>query len=244
MTDETKPAEDVSALKAKLSELDERAKRFEGLYVDTSKKLKTFEGIDLDRLKADSEALAQHLRDKAAESKDPADLKKWQESQTAKIRSEIQKKLDELESENKSLKSTNHELTVVDKAMERIGGRFNEDTHMFIKQYVRDQVDRDDKGELYIRGEDKQPRYSPSKPANRLSLEEWADEIAQKHPSAAKATVPRGSGKGGERMNGNSMSVDSLRYMGMSAADRAKIPQADRGAMAIEALKNVRFGAK
>ena len=244
MTDEAKaPAEDVNALKAKLNEYDERAKRFEALATDYEKKLSRYKGVDLDRLKADSEALAQKIRDEAAQSKDPADLKKWQEAQSAKIRSEVQRELDDLRDTNKKLAGVNHELTVVDKAMERIGGRFNDDMHPFIKGYIRQQVERDDKGELYIKGEDGEARYSPSKPANRLSLDEWAEELAQKHPSAAKATVPRGSGKGGEKINGTA-GVDSLRFMSMTPEQRAKLPSKDRGALAMEALKNIPLNAK
>lgn len=240
MADEaTKDAVDVNALRAELSAKDERAKRFEGQLATAERELARFKGVDLEKLKADSDALAQLTREQAG--KNPEDLKKWQDAQTAKIRGEIQKQIDELAEENKKLKGTNHELMVVDRAMEKLAPRFNDDGHGFIKDYIRRSVDRNDKGEFLIKGEDGEARYSKANPAHYLSLDEWADELANKHPSIAKATTPRGSGRATERVNGSAGSIDVARYAKMSREQQLAIPAKERGELATAYLSTIKL---
>lgn len=236
MADESKV--DVEKLQQDYSKLDERAKRFEAMSVDLEKKLKRFEGVDLDKLKADSEALSTVMRDKA--SQNPDDLKKWQEATEAKIRTQYQAKIETTEAELQKVRGINREMLVVDKAMEKIGTRFNDDGHLFVKQYVRGQVDRDENGNFIVKDEKGEPRYSPSKPAEKLSLEEWADEIAGKHPSIAKASVPRGSAKPGEKIAGTT-GVDVARYVRMSREEQLRLDPKDRADLAKAALAGVKY---
>lgn len=233
--------EEYNTLKAELSQRDERAKRFESQLADLEKKHAKFKDVDLDRLRADSSALAELQRQRAAAN--PDDLKTWREEQKVSLRRELQTELEGLTAENKRLSTQNRELLIVDKAMAEIGPKFNEDGHVFIKQYIRESIDRDEAGNFVVKDNRGESRYSTKKPAEKLSLVEWAEELASKHPSIAKSTTVAGSKNPSLRQtNGTSQSLDVDRYLRMTDAERSALSVTDSGKLAIEAMKGIRVG--
>lgn len=228
--------EEFAGLQTKLTELDTRAKRFEGMATDLEKKLERYKDLDPVEYKANKEAL-EELRRELAEKGDKNDLKKWRTDTEGKIRSEVQKQIDTLQAERDQLLKEAKELKIVDKAMEKIAAKFNEDGHGFVKDYVRRSVDRDDTGEFIVKDEKGAVRYSASKPAQRLTIEEYAEEIAAKHPSIAKPSVTSGTMKPGEKLSGGAGDPALTRYLKMTPEERSKLPIADRHKLAQAAAK-------
>jgi hypothetical protein len=232
---------DVGALQAKLNEQETRAKRFEGMVKDLEVKLESFRGIDPQEVKALKEELDIVKRERAEKS--PDDLKKWQSEKEQEIRRGIQKDLDEMKAALGKVRGENHELKVVEKAVEQIGAKFNDDTLPFIKQYIRQSVDREGE-DFIIKDETGNVRYSRSNPAAKMSIAEFAEEIASKHPSMARPETRGGTGTGGTKSSGTgAISVD--RYMKMTPEQRAKeIPDArERGKLAQQALSSMKFSS-
>lgn len=234
-------AGDSGALEAKVTELDTRAKRFEGLLATAEKDLAKFKGLDIEKLKADSEALTQ-LQHERAQNK-PEELKAFREAEREKIRKEFAPKLEEYETENKKLKGSLHEHLIVDKALTTVGAKFNEDAHIFVKDMIRRSMDRDEQGNIVVKDEQGNVRYSRAKPTEKLGLEEWAEEIASKHPSIAKPTVTSGSKSAGQvKLPSGGGVLDVASYIKMTPEQRAKIDPKDRGALATAAAGQIRLG--
>jgi exonuclease VII large subunit len=222
----------------------ERAQRFEAQLVDLQKKLEPFEKIDLEKLKAHSEELDILKRKQAGKS--PEELDAWKKEQrdaiNKELRTEVQKELDGLRTEKETLSSRVTELEVVDKAMNELAPRFNEDVHPFIKDIVRQRVKKAEDGSLLVHNERGEPAYSPNDPNKPMSLGGLADELATKHPSFAKAEVVAGGrNNAGQQRNGNVK--DGLHaYLHATPEERAaRWTQAERGAFAIDAMKQVKL---
>jgi len=235
---ETTATPSVEELQAKINQLQERSQRFEGMSKDLEVKLKAYDGVDLARLKADAEALAIVQRENA--SKNPEELKKWRDTESQKIRGEVQKQLDEADAERKLLRKQNHEMRVIDKAVEKIGDRFNTDTIDIVKNFISGVIDRDEKGEFIVKDEEGNARFHPQKPAQKMTLEDWAEELATKRPSLAKPTTVKGSGKAGEK-TASGMAIGAERYLKMSAAERAQLPRETQQEMAAQVLNGMKI---
>lgn len=229
----TVSAEQVNELKAQLAQADERAKRFEGLFTDLEKRYSSVKDIDPVAYKAMQEDY-DNLRKQAAQG-DKNEIDRLLADKEKALTSRFETKLNELQTLTEKLQSENKELKVVDRAMETIGGRFNDDTHGFIKQFVRQAVDRGESGDFVVKDEQGNVRYSKQNPSKPLSLEEYADELAEKHPSLARANVPAGGVQNGQRLPSGAqvdlaaylnpakhaqMDIETRHKLGPQAADR------------------------
>lgn len=230
---------DFNKLQADYNGAVERARRFEGQLADVEKKLEPFKKHNIDELLAAKEE-RDLLKEETAKSKGGADLDTFKKELEGKVRGQYQKNIDDLTGELEKYKKENKELSIVDRAMTEIGARFNDDTHPFIKQFIRQSVDKDEQGNFVVKDEKGNLRYGANTPSVPMSLANFADEIATKHPSMAKANVTAGSLKGGTQTPGRSAFVDVQRYMQMSREEQLKIPQAERGKLAMAALSQMK----
>lgn len=205
--------DEFNELKAQLTQADERAKRFEGLFTDLEKRFNSVKDIDPVAYKAMQEDY-DNLRKQAATG-DKDEIDRLLADKEKQITTRFETKLTELQSLTDRLQSENKELKVVDRAMETIGGRFNDDTHGFIKQYVRQAVDRGESGDFVVKDDAGNVRYSKQNPSKPLTLEEFADELAEKHPSLARANVPAGGVQNGQRLPSGAQ-VDLAAYLNPS----------------------------
>jgi hypothetical protein len=230
-------ATELAELRTQLAKLDERAKRFEGMAVDYQKQLDNFKGIDPERYKAISEDY-ENLRRQTA--KTPEDVEKLVKEKEAEIRSQYQGQQDELKSKYELTSRELHELKVVDRALDQVGGIFNEDMLPFVKEQIRKEIDRDAEGNFIVKGKDGKPAYSAKEPAKVKSISEWAEDIAARHPSMVRSTARGGAFQKGEPVSGNG--IDAARYL--DAANRGNlsgISMEQRGKLAQEVLRNIKI---
>jgi hypothetical protein len=232
--DKTISFEEHTKVQQNFQREEEKRQRLEAELVDLKKRFEPFEKVDLTQLRADAEAYHQMRKDTA---KTPEEIDKLVTDKEKRIRAEVQKELDELKNKEHTLSSRVKELEIVDRAMSQIGGIFNDDMQDFVKGHVRVCVDKNDAGELIVRDERGELRYSRTDRTKPMTLREFAEEIAEKHPSTAKPTQTKGAMQAGERSNGTSHTVPVERYLRMSAQERATLPVDERRKLAVEAVK-------
>jgi hypothetical protein len=225
MADEkTVSFEEHSRIVQDLQKATDRAQRMEAKLTDLER---SFEKVkDIDPLKYKAVLEDYDLMRKEQAKGDPAKIDELVKEKEARIRAEVQKEIDELRGKSGKYESELKELRVVDKAMNEIGGAFNDDMHPFIKQYIRSQVDLGNDG-LIIKDDKGETRYSRADRTKPMSLREFADEIAEKHPSAAKSKAVAGSMQAGTKSNGSG-GMDGARWNAMTEAQRAAYPLEDR----------------
>lgn len=212
----------------------ERAQRFEGQVVNLQKEMERFKGVDLDKLKADSEALAQLMKDNAKKSGNQDDIDALLTKKEKEIRDELQSKIEEWQGKATTYEQQVRELTIIDKGFSKVSSIFNDDTHDFIKDIFRRSVELDKDGHFVVKDKDGKARYS-AKAANKLmTIEELAEEIAEKHPSFARATQVKAGRQNGQAAGPSADEVS--RYLKMSPAERAKLPPTKRMELAKQAI--------
>ena len=228
--------EQYNELQTKLAQTDERAKKFESQFVDVNKKLEKFASINLDEVAAMRDSLAQFEREKA--SKNPEKLKEWQQTKEAELRKQFQDEIDKREAAIKQLSTRARELEVVDKAIDAIRGKFTDDAISIHKDmYIRRFVDRDESGNFVIKDDRGEVRYSPGQANVRMTLDEFAEEIAKRHPSTARSTVTPGAKQNGTVVSGNGNSNGASVAAYLDPNQRAKMPAAERFKLAQQVLK-------
>jgi len=233
--------EEHSKLQQQLETERTRARDFEAKFTDIEKKLKTYEGIDLEKLKAAAEEaeILKRQNAKTPEQMEAAirEAEKKYADREAQVRKEVQGQLDAVTKERDEFKGKYRELSVTDKAMAEIGGIFNEDMHPFIKQYIRQSVDTDDRGEFVVKDERGEMRYSRTDRAKPMPLKEFAAEIAERHPSAAKASTRTGDMQAGTRSNGAGGDMTPERWLRLTPEQRAQYKPEDQRKFALEAVR-------
>lgn len=218
------------AVNSDLEKAIERARRFESQLADAEKKLKQYEGVNLEELKAAKEE--RDILARKAKGIDEDQFNKVIQEKEKEWESRFSKRIKELEEINSNLSSKNKELDIVDKAYGEIGSKFNDDAAIFVKEQIRKFVDRSDDGQFIIKGDNGKERYNSNNPAQLFSLTDFADEFAKKHPSLAKSTVLNGgktSGNISGKINGKMSAEDFYR---LPASERAKYPASERQEMA------------
>jgi hypothetical protein len=235
---DTVSVEAYNELKAQVSKLDERAKRFEGLVKDYELKFENYKGINPEEVKALKEDY-DNIRKQSVKS--PEDIDKLISEKENELRSSFQKQLDEARAKAESSGKELHELLVVDKALEQVGGNFALDMHAIVKEMLRREVDRDADGNLIIKGKDGKPAYSAKEPAKLKSLAEWVEDIGARHPSMLASTAKGGALNKSEQTTGVS-GIDARRYIdAVNRGNKDSIPMKDRGEQATKVLSNIPF---
>ena len=224
----------------KYQQADARAKRFEGQLVDLQRQFESFSKLgDPDSIRGKLEDYDNLKRDKATGS--PEDLDAWKKDTESEIRGELQKDIDGLKSAVAEKDKKLNELQVVDKTMSQIGGMFNDDTHDFIKQYVREGVKLDESGDLIVHDGEGNPRYSPGNASVKMTVSEYAEELAGKHPSMAKAQNVAGGKQGVQKAGSGGAGIDINRFSKMSKEERAKLPVDDRRKLSSQLANEMRL---
>lgn len=176
----------------------ERARSLEAESVHYKKELERFKNIDPDEHFALKDAVKQAEREQAKDPKEQEDIIRRQLSE------EYAEKIQALESELGQQRKTNHELQVVDKALDKVADRFNSDTLPFIKGIIRESVDIDEQGNFLIKDAQGNQRLNGS--AKPMTLDEFGQELAEKYPSMAKAQTAAGGKQAGQKVSGNGQS--------------------------------------
>ena len=233
--------EEHTKVRQQLDTAQERARNFEAKFTDMEKRFKAFENVDLEKLKAQAEE-AEILKRQNAKTPEQIEQliketeKKYADKE-AQIRREVQEQLNAATKERDDYKGKYRELSITDKAMAEIGNVFNEDMHPFIKQYIRQSVDTDDRGEFIVKDDRGELRYSPTDRAKPMSVKELATEIAERHPSAAKSTTRTGDHQTATRSNGVGGEMTTERWLRLTPEQRKQYKPEDQRKFALEAVR-------
>jgi hypothetical protein len=225
----------LTALQQELTKATERAQRFEGQLVDVQKNLEKYKGIDLDKLKADSDALTQLMKEKAGTSGNQTDIDALIAKREKEIRDQLQPELETWQTKASTLEQQVKELTIIDRGFSQVSGMFNDDTHDFIKDIFRKSVAQDDTGAFIVKDKDGKMRYSPKAANVPMTLTELAQEIADKHPSFGKSTAVKGARQLGDSAGASADEVN--RYLSMSPSERQQLPKEKRLVLSKLAIK-------
>lgn len=187
----TVSAEDFEKLQAKYD-------RTLGELTDVKKTLDQFKGIDIAKLKADSEALTQLEKEVASTS--PDKLKEWKDKEKQKLRDEVAKELKEAKELTEKLSKENRKLKITDKVFAAIAPKFNEDVHDDLKEYAERYGDLDDQGNIIFKDAQGNPRFKNGN--EPFTIEDFGAELVQKKPSWAKASFTGGTHQNGATTKG------------------------------------------
>ncbi len=219
-------------VKQQLDHERERSQRFEAQLVDLQKKVEAFNGVDLDKLRADSEALQHLQRDNAIGNREQIDSLINEAVST--VRTEAATTIDALKEQISARDKQLHELQVVDAAMNKIGGLFNDDMQPFIKQTLRDNITKTDSGDLVVIDSDGKVKYNDDQ--KPMGINDFAKELVSKYPSMARPTVKSGAMPNGTVQVGGA-ELTPERYSQMSKEERAQLPPVKRKELAAKLFK-------
>jgi hypothetical protein len=201
---------------------------------DMKRRMTKFESLDVEKLKADAEAL-RLLQEKDA-SGDPEKMKKLVKDREAEIRASVEQDIQKLKKSLEELTNRNKELEVTERVFALASARFNEDTYEDVKEKIRRHCNLADGGiSVTIDGK---PAYEPGSASKPMSPESFVNWLVEQRPSWAKPTNKGGTRtEGAKNTNGaaagKSYSLSQLQNMDsaeqrkaaaeMPAEDRAKI---------------------
>lgn len=196
-TQDSTPAQETVS-KADLDRVLSLKQSADAEIADLKAQMKRYENIDPDEFHAMKDSIKQFERDAAKNPEEREEVIKQQLSE------QFADKISGLESQASQLAKENHELKVVDKALEAIADRFNADTLPFIKSLIRESVDVNESGEFLVKDGQGKARLNGS--AKQMTLAEYADELTEKYPSMAKSQTTAGGKQPGQKVSGNGKS--------------------------------------
>lgn len=194
----------------------ERAQRLEGQVVELTRKVSAFDGIDLAKLKADSEALKLMKDEKATSSKE--EFESRLQERERELNEHFEGKMKDLNDKVRGYEERLFEVEVVGSTMNKIGGKFNDDVRDVVESLFKNSLGKDDKG-IFIKDEKGAPRLNGA--AERMSVEEYAESIIKERPSLAKPVTKNGSGLNGTVSgSGSKTGISPEAWAGMSPEQR------------------------
>lgn len=184
----------------KNEKLDEKAKRFEGQLTDVQKKLERFTDIDIEKLKADSDALKVLEREKDGIPQDKFD--NAVEEAIKEQRTEWQTKL---EASNKLITDLTSKVTdfeVVGTAMSDLSSKLKDDpiTKPFIENLLRQNLKKEGESLIVYHGDEKV--FSKQDISKPMEAKEYYGIIQEQYPSAFTESAPAGTKNNNERVGG------------------------------------------
>lgn len=208
--------------KAEYDKAIERAQRFEAKVVDLEKAVAKFKDIDPIEYKANKEALARLEHEKAANK--PEEIEKLIIKAKEDTRKELGKKVEEYEGTIQKLTAQNHELMVVDKVFSSASAELNDDMHDIFKDMARRSCALDEEGNIIIKNDKGEIRYSAKNPNQKMSHGEFIEELRASKGSMFKSTVKTG-GKGDGTKSSTGSGVDrkyTAKDLASMSPDKAK----------------------
>ena len=180
---------------------------------------KTFAGIDPEEHKALKEEKKIYERKGAKTEEELASVISEQ------LRGEYGEKLSTLEKNLTQTAAQLKEYEITDVAMRDAAGRFNDDVIDDVKDKVRRFVDKNEAGDLVVKDDKGNVRYSPNSPSQLMTVAEYMQELAQLKPSWARPDSVPGAKHGAEKSGtGNSgfKIPSSAEWAQMSQAEKTK----------------------
>jgi hypothetical protein len=116
------------------------------------------------------------------------------------LRNEFAEKLTSTEAQAKQFQSKLKALTVTDKVMSVIGDKVLPDARKFLRMEVEKECDLEgdfDSGQIIVKDEQGNTRWSPHRPNERMSIEEYSDVLKSRYP-----TLFQSNARSAEPVNG------------------------------------------
>lgn len=148
------------------------------------------------------------MLDDKAKTGDPDAIKKIKDE----LRIELADKEESFKKEKAQLLAELKSERVVAKGLQAAAALFNSDALDLIQMKIERQCDWDN-GNIIIKDDKGEPRYSEKNRREYMSMNEYLEELATKHPSLAKASGTAGFKDSGEKQhnrNGRSISLSDL----------------------------------
>lgn len=199
---------------------------------------KRFDGIDPEKVKADAAALKQLLKERAQEG-DKNDVETLLERVRSEEKDRFASALTKIEGERDELRARLKHATVVKTSLAKAAQIFHDDALEFVEAKIEKYCDTDE-GEIVVKDDAGKIRDSKD-PRRKMSVEEFLEELAEKHPSMAKAKGSSGGRAPGSKETGKAPegSVTLDKYLRMSNAERvAQLTPKERVRLSQLALSN------
>lgn len=192
---------------------------------------KRFNGIDPEEAKANKAALDQIKKDKAAG--DPKEVDKLITDKEAELREKVFKpELEKRDGRISKLESELKELRVVETAFSKVTGKLYDKAADDFKAHVRATCDVDDEGNIIVKGTDGKPRYSAKNASQKMTIDEYIEELMGTRDHWFLNKTAAGSHSGGEKFSGQAAEMTFEQFARLSDADQKailpKIPEAKR----------------
>lgn len=189
---------------------------------------------EIQKLKTAKEERDKMIDDKA-NTGDPDAVKR--------IKDEYQTKLAELEENlNRKITERENELKherVIKTANQKAAQYFNDDALDLIESKIAKFCDWED-GEVIIKDDRGEVRYSQQNKREKMGLDEFMKELADKYPSCAKPMSKGGTQQPGQKVNGAGRTLTLNQVLAMNDADQRKA-FAENKELAKEVLRTVKF---
>lgn len=132
------------------------------------------------------------LRKEKAVSK-PEDLDAWRSEEEKRIRSEIGGEIETEREKTKRLEAELKELRVVSNVFSAAKDKFNKDVEDDVKERIRKSCDIAEDGQVIVKDEKGNIRYSKTNVSKPMGIEEFIEEVAEQKPSWVSKTVVSGT---------------------------------------------------
>lgn len=167
--------------------------------------LEKIKGID--ELKATYESQINELNEKLKSKKQPEGIKR--EDVEKEIRSELSKEIEETQKERDQLKSHLKRVSVTDKVLGALGDSVMGGAKKWIAQEIEKECDIEgdfDNGQIIVKDENGNIRWSATKPDQKLGVDEYAGILKQRYPEFFNSTTRSAEPQQGNRVSGNTTS--------------------------------------
>lgn len=167
-----------------------------------------------------------------AVSSDPDQIRRMLDEREREVREEVSATIRDLTDRLNSLQSAHHQVTVVSEALSK-APRVRDDMRDFFEQTVQKHVDRDStSGKLVVKDDGGRVRYSPSNPAQLMTLDEFYAEVKRSRPSMFEPEkIQTGGIPQGQMITGappRNLASDGVDWARVEAGDAAYIQSLPR----------------
>lgn len=200
------------------------AQHFKSQLDELTTKMKAFEGLDVEGLKAKARR-AEELENQNALG-DPKKLEERIQSARAEAETAAQKrfgdKLTELEGLTTQQAKELHSLRVTNVAVQKAAEvGYAADGIKFLKREVDARCEFQD-GKIIVKGDDGKPLYSKTNPRELMELDEWLTIFGEENPCLMEPTTRKGASDGTKGKPVNASPVRFPDFRGMTQDQQTK----------------------
>lgn len=196
----------------------EKLRRLEAENTDFKKR---FKDINPEEVKAYKEELELLRNEIAAGSGDTRKIEDRIKAAKEELRRELAREIENRDSLLKQKDSRIKELTVDSKVFSEAAGHFVPGFHNDLKRYIKEQCDIDNDGNIFVKDEKGEVRYSPANGGKHMSYQEFIDELKQtKEFAVVDRSIAGGKHSGDKKIGGSA--ITSLSQLAALSPEKQK----------------------